>query len=191
MDLVPVNVFAELLLSNLKVANVHAILDSDSAIPLYRCVFSWSTWSKTFLSVLLYSIVSSIGVYLPARVVQLSDDWGRKFDLSHDMLFAALIAFVAIFYFGAVVPTYAIFIRVAASILPPKKGTREKKSRAIGILGAWISLPWSNLFSFYKSLAGVFVMEIGVTIVLCLLTLAHFSIEHQDGAAQFLIKYLG
>jgi hypothetical protein len=191
MDLFPVNVVAELLLSNLKVANVHAILDPDSAIPLYRRVFSWSTWSKTFFSVLLYSIVSSIGFYLPARVVQLSDDWGREVDLSHEMLCAALIAFVAILYFSAVIPTYAVFIRVAASTLPPKKGTREKGSRAIGIFGAWFSLPWSNLFSFYKSLAGVFVMELGVAIVLCLLTLAHFPIERQDDVAQFLIKYLG
>ncbi|KAJ5683683.1 uncharacterized protein N7477_000028 [Penicillium maclennaniae] len=103
-----------------------------------------------------------------------------------EMQTCAILLIIAMLYFGAVVPAYAIFLRVAAYNCP-----EEKRNRPAGIKSAWNSLPSSNLLSFYKSLALVLAMEFGVTIVIFMLTLAHFPVYHHDDVAQLFVKYLG
>lgn len=176
------NVTTELLLLNLKVANVHAILAQHSETPYYRRILSWSTWSKTFPAMLLYSIASSICFYLPAYLIHLSGVWGGELKVSENMQFASVLSTITILYFGAMVPAYAIFIRVAAS---------AQENGPISIKSAWQSFPWSARFYFFKSLAEVLVMEIGVSIVLFVFVLAHFHPELHDDVVQFLVKYAG
>lgn len=67
------NIMTELLLSTLKVANVHIIIykldHSRTQIPsLVRYIFSLSIWLRTFPAALLYSICSSVCFYLPLYV---------------------------------------------------------------------------------------------------------------------------
>lgn len=171
------NMATELLVSNLKVANVHAILCQHSDIPYYRRTLSWSTWSKTFPAMLLYSIASSICFYLPAYLIQL----GGELKVSENMQFASAVFTITTLYFGAVVPAYAIFIRVAASA----------QNGPMSIKTAWQNFPWSARFYFFKSLAEVLVMEIGVSIVLFVFVLAHFHPELHDDVLQFFVKYAG
>jgi hypothetical protein len=89
---------------------------------------------------------------------------------------------MVILYFGAVVPAYAIFIRVAAS---------ANENRHLGIESAWQSFPWSARFYFFQKLAEVLVLEICVSVVLFVFVLAHFHPELHDDVIQFFVKYAG
>lgn len=91
-----------------------------------------------------------------------------------------MLATVVILYFGAVVPTWAIFLRIAAS-------TQENGS----IKSAWQGFPWPARLQFFKLLGEVFVLETGVCIVVFVLVLAHFHPELHDDVLQFLVKYFG
>lgn len=105
---------AELLLSNLKVTNVHAILSQHIRV-LYRRIISRSTSCKTFPATLLYSMASSVCFYIPVYLIKLLGAVDRELEVSDNIQFTSFVATTAAFYFGAVVPTYAVFIRVAAS----------------------------------------------------------------------------
>ncbi|KAJ5219208.1 uncharacterized protein N7498_001307 [Penicillium cinerascens] len=87
-----------------------------------------------------------------------------------------------IFYFGAVVPTYAIFIRVAAS---------AQGNGSMNIKSAWKGFPWSARVHFFKLLAEVLVMETVVSTILFVLVLGHFHLELHDDVLKFFVKYFG
>lgn len=84
--------------------------------------------------------------------------WGGELKVSEDIQFASVLSTIAILYFGAVVPAYAIFIRVAAS---------AQEHRPTSIKSAWQSFPLSARFYFVKSLAEVLVMKICVYCFMC------------------------
>ena len=80
------------------------------------------------------------------------------------------------------VPAYAVFIRVAAS---------AQGGGSLDIKTAWQSFPWSSRLDFFKLLAEVLVLEIGVCIVLSLFVRAYFQPELHDDILQFFMKYAG
>lgn len=178
------NVTSELLLSNLKVANVHAAITQDERISYTRYIFSRNTWSKCLQATLLYSIASSIGFYLPVFLFRILGARGGDYGVSEGVQCAVVLSAIAILYFGAVVPAYATFIRVAASAV----GTTPQSTC---IRSAWKSFPWSARFSFSKILAEVLVVEIGVSIVLYAFVLSLFHPALHDDVVQFFVKYAG
>lgn len=100
--------------------------------------------------------------------------------MSEDMHLIFMLASVVIAYFGAVVPTWAIFLRIAAS-------TQENAS----IKSAWQGFPWPARLQFFKLLGEVFVLETSVCIVLFVFVLAHFHPELHDDVLQFFVRYSG
>jgi hypothetical protein len=63
---------------------------------------------------------------------------------------------MSIVYFLAVVPTYAIFIRVAASAVHVQAGSSARRTQSTGsIKSAWESFHWPDLWSFAGILAMV------------------------------------
>jgi hypothetical protein len=178
------NVTAELLLSNLKVANIHAAITTNSSIPYTRHIFSGTAWSKCFRATILYSVASSIGFYLPVMLVRLLGVWGGDYGVSEGVQCAIVLSAIVILYFGAVVPAYATFIRVAASAV-------GDSPQAPGIKRSWQSFPWSARLQFCKILAEVLVVEIGVSIVLYAFVLLLVHPALHDDVAQFFVKYSG
>lgn len=176
------NLTAELLLSNLKVANIHAILAPTPVSPHYPRIPTWSMWARTLPALLLHSIASSICFYLPVYVIRLGGTLGEQLGVSQSTQLACVLTTILLSYFGAVVPTYAIFIRVAAS---------AQRNESMSIMGAWKSFPWSARVKFFEQLAEVLVMEAAVAIVLFVSVLAHFHPELHDAVFQFFVKYLG
>lgn len=172
---------AELLLSYLKVANVHTIIDKLSTISRFKLFFSLSDWSKLFPAILLYSIASSLCFYIPVYLVKLLGTGAVELEISENMQFASIVASIGILYFGAVVPSYAVFIRVAAS----------QGNESMDIRSAWQSFPWSARLRFFKLLGETLVFETGVCIVLFVFVLAYFHPELHDDVLQFFIKYAG
>jgi hypothetical protein len=170
------NIAVELLLSNLKLANIRAITTRQSGFPYHRHIPSWSTWSKTFPAILLYSIASSACFYLPIYLVRLLG----ALEVSEDTHIIFILATIVLLYFGAVIPTYAIFIRIAAS-------TQENGS----IKSAWQGFPWPARLQFFKLLGEVFVLETGVCIILFVFVLAHVHPELHDDVCQLFVKYFG
>lgn len=170
------NITVDSLLSSLKVANIHAILAQRSNLPFYRHISAWTTWSKIFPAFLLYTVTSSTCFYLPVYFITLAG----VLEVSETTLTIYILATIVILYFGAVIPTYAIFIRVAAS-------TQEDGS----IKSAWQGFPWPARLQFFKVLAEVLVLETGVCIVLFVLVLAHVHPELYDDVCQLLVRYFG
>ena len=98
------------------------------------------------------------------------------------MQVVCILAIILVLYFGTVVPTYAIFIRVAAS---------AQGNGSMNIKSAWQGFPRSARVHFFKLLVEVLVMETGVSIILFVFVLAHFHPELHDDVLQFFVKYSG
>lgn len=190
------NVMADMLLSTLKVANVHFIISQhlrpkEERPTILRFVFSLSIWWRTFPAALVHSVCSSVCFYVPIHagrplLLELGED-----DTLAGLKVGAVVVLIATLYFAAVVPSYAIFIRVAASALPLQKTSKEKAEEYGGIFETWQSFPPLARFKFFKSLAGVLVMEAIMAFVLsaCVLLLFH-PLLHRD-VILFLVKYAG
>lgn len=131
---------------------------------------------------LLYSIAPSLCFYLPVYLIKWAGSLGRELEISEDMQLVCVLAVILILYFGAVVPTYAIFIRVAAS---------AQGNGSMNIKSAWQGFPRSARVHFFKLLAEALVMETGVSIIIFVFVLAHFHPELHDDVLQFLVKYFG
>jgi hypothetical protein len=98
------------------------------------------------------------------------------------MQFASIVATIAILYFGTVVPAYSVLIRVTAS---------AQGGGSLDIKTAWQSFPWSARLHFFKLLAEVLALEIGLCMSLSLLVLANFHPKLHDDILQFFMKYAG
>ncbi|PYH63789.1 uncharacterized protein BO88DRAFT_439189 [Aspergillus vadensis CBS 113365] len=174
---------AELLLSYLRVANVLTILRQHSkTLPHSRYIPTWSMWSKAFTSILLYSTASSICFYLPTYLIQLAGSLNERLGVSETVQFISLLGTIVVLYFGMVVPTYAIFIRVTAS---------AQRGESMTIRGAWQGFPWSSRVHFFKLLGEVLFLEAGVTVVLVLSVLGLCHPTVHDDVFQLFVKYFG
>ncbi|KAJ5727463.1 hypothetical protein N7493_005283 [Penicillium malachiteum] len=191
-----------MLLSTLKVAHVHFIISQHLRLgpkeerpAILRSVFSLSIWWRTAPAALVHSVCSSLCFYVPIHAGRplLLELGELEDDTLGGLKVGAVVVLIATLYFAAVVPSYAIFIRFAASALPLKK-TRTSKEKAEeygGIYGAWQSFSPLALFKFFKPLASVLVMEAILAFVLsvCVLLLFH-PLLHRD-VILFFVKYAG
>lgn len=87
-----------------------------------------------------------------------------------------------VLYFGMVVPTYAIFIRVTAS---------AQRGESMTIRGAWQGFSWSSLVHFLKLLGEVLFLEAGVTVVMVVSVLALCHPIVHDDVFQLFVRYFG
>lgn len=185
------NTSTELLLLNLKVANLYAILAQNPGIPFYRTILSWSVWVNPFPAGFLYCIASSISFYLPAHLFHQLEPWREDVKISQEVRFAAIIATIIILYYGTVVPAYAIFIRVVASSLPPQNDSKAKENVHLGIKSAWQTFSWSARIFFFRTLAKVLLLEVAFSGVLFMLVLMLFDPNLYNDVAIFFLKYAG
>ncbi|KAJ5915429.1 hypothetical protein N7466_011362 [Penicillium verhagenii] len=191
------NVAIEMLLSNLKVANVHAILTEPSRvqIPFTRRVLSWAMWKKNFSAALLYSTASSICFYLAVHMFLLFSTFNGDDSNSYRLVMIGIaLAVMVVLYFVAVVPSYAVFIRVAASTVEYRDSRSIEKTE--GVKGTWGSFHWLDFRRFSGILAQVLGLEMIVATCLSLLIVSLLTFEEyplnldmQDTAVRFIIRY--
>lgn len=185
------NVIAELHLSTLKMLNIHAIISQPLKGSYFKRVFDFSMWLKLFPASLLHSLGLSICFYLPVHVNRLYGITDGKANPYGEKEFAKVFALMVALYFGISVPCYAIFIRVAASLLAREDGSQAKVDADLSIWRAWKTLSWSDYIAFVRLLAVVLALEIGISVAIfwSVMTLFHPAL-HNDVAA-FFVKYAG
>ncbi|RAH59321.1 hypothetical protein BO85DRAFT_268561 [Aspergillus piperis CBS 112811] len=177
------NLTVELFLSYLRVANVLTILRQHSKTLPYSCrIPTWSMWSKAFTSILLYSTASSVCFYLPIYLIRLAGSLDERLGVSETVQFISLLGTIMVLYFGFVVPTYAIFIRVSAS---------AQRGESMTIRGAWQGFSWSSRVHFYQLLGEVLFLEAGVTVVMILSVFALGHPTVHDDVFQLFVRYFG
>lgn len=191
------NIMAELLLSTLKVANVHIIISEldpsrTRMLSPFRCIFSLSIWLTIFPATLLYSICSSTCFYLPLYVGRsMFDQIGQDGRDSHDWQLGMIAVLIAVLYFGLVVPSYAIFIRVAGSTLPLQRNSKYTVDKDIGLYGAWQSFPWPSQIAFFKLHVNVLILETGLGWAMSIFVFALCHPALYTDVARFFSKYAG
>jgi hypothetical protein len=188
------SIMAELLLSTLKVANVHIILSKLSrtqTLSPFRCIFSASIWFRIFPAALLHSICSGTCFYFSLYVSRLLFVEIGQVGYDHGWKFGMIAALIAALYFGAVVPSYAVFIRVAGSTIPVQRDSGYLVDKDISIYGAWQSFSSSGRIGFFKLLADVLMMEICLGFAMCVFVLMLFHPAIHSDVARFFAKYAG
>lgn len=196
MNLFLLNVTAELLLSTLKVANVHVIISQhsrtqDLRVSIFRHIFSVSIWFRTFPAALLYSVCLSICFYLPIYISRLVFFEIGDFKTHQGFKAAVTLGLTAVLYFCSVVPSYAVYIRVAASALSVQKDLRRRVDTCLSISTAWQSFSRSARISFFKSLASVLAMEMCLGLILATYVFLLFHPALHPDVVLFFVKYAG
>jgi hypothetical protein len=183
------NAVIETILSNLHVALVHIIISRPSPKRFYQRIPGLNSWIKIAPIAALSSVATSADFYLP---LGLSRFFG-KLDGSHPIPLARglceitiILISTALVYFAAVAPARAIFIRVAASMLPEQDKPIVAFDRTFGgkvvlvalggsgkvsIPDAWSSFHWNARVRYLKVLAMVFVLEVVCWFLLILFVL--------------------
>ncbi|RHZ55339.1 hypothetical protein CDV55_101055 [Aspergillus turcosus] len=172
------NAVIETLLSNLHVALLHIIISRPSPKRFYQRIPGFSSWIQIAPIAALSSVATSADFYLPLGLIRLFG----KLDGSHPIPMARglceiaiILISTALLYFAAVAPARAIFIRVAASMLPEQDQPIVAFDRTFGgkvvpvVLGgsgkvsisdAWSSFDWAARVRYLKVLAKVFALEV-------------------------------
>lgn len=176
-----VNFIAEVLLANLQMAWVHIVISEPSAKRFYQRIPGRKEWVKIApVAALQYLAVGAV-FYLPLALVKLFGGWDaiRKPDDSvpaaHTIckLFGIVVG-PTLLAFLVAIPAQAIFIRVAASMLPEEYETIVPFDRSFGgkvvpaILGgsgkvsvadAWRTFDWPARVRYVKVIGKVFAIE--------------------------------
>lgn len=187
-----VSVICDLALSTLKVANVHAIINKHPQVPLHRRVLNQSTWFDIFPAALLYSTASNLSLYLTMYAIRTLGFLDHDFsDVSRNTALYIVFATATVTYFGAMLPAYAIFIRVAASMEPLQDNANRQELGYLDIKSAWQSLHEFAFRQFIELFGGIFVIEWVARHVGALFSLLFFPEHRYDEVGLFFIKYAG
>lgn len=185
------SVIFELVLSTFKVANVHAILNLHPQVSLYRRTFNQSMWFDIFPATLLYATASNTCFYLTICALRALGFMDHQFTVvSRKTALYIVLAIYEITYLGGLLPAYAIFLRIAAS-LNPDQASHSQATRHLSIKGAWLTLSWSTLARLVAMFFSVFFSEFLAVCCMGLFSLIYFP-EHRYGeVGLFFIKYFG
>lgn len=185
------SVIFESVLSPLKVAHVHKILNLHPQISLRQRIFNQSIWFDVFPATLLYSTVSSFSFYLIIYALRNLGFVDHEFTIvSRQIALCIVFALYGITHFGGTVPAYAVFMRVAASV-DPTHDNPNHATRTMDIKGAWRSLSGSILALPFGVMYLVSVWKFLAAMCMGLFSLIYFP-EHRYGeVGLFFAKYFG
>lgn len=153
------SVISDMLLSTLKVANVHTVLNLHRQISLHQRIFNRKIWFDIFQVALLHSIACNVDFYFAVfAILKLGFENHEVTVLSHEIsIYYVVFVLYGFTYFGAMVPSYAIFIRLAASMRPFPE--HRYRARNQSIERAWETMPPHDLRLFLKAFHIVFILE--------------------------------
>jgi hypothetical protein len=184
------SVILDLVLSTLKVANVHTVLNLRSRIPLHRRIFNQSIWFDIFPATLLYSTAWNSCFYLTIYAIRTLGFVDGEFTMvSRDIALYIVFATFGVLYFGTMVPAYAIFVRVAVSVISFQE--RGQMTRDLSIKGAWEGLSRSTLGMLLGVFHMVFIYEFVAVACILLCSLIYFPEHRYDEVGRFFVKYAG
>ncbi|GIJ85572.1 hypothetical protein Asppvi_004431 [Aspergillus pseudoviridinutans] len=183
------NAVIETLLSNLHVALLHIIISRPSPKRFYQRIPGLSSWIQIAPIAALSSVATSADFYLPLGLIRF---FGER-DGSHAIPKATglceiviILISTALLYFAAVAPARAIFIRVAASMLPEQDKPIVAFDRTFGgkvipvVLGgsgkvsipdAWRSFHWAARVRYLNAFAKAFALQVVCWFLLVLFVL--------------------
>ena len=181
----------ELVLSTLKVANLHGILNLHQQVSLRRRIFNQSIWFDVFLATLLYATASASCFYLTIYALRSLGFADHQFTVvSRKTALYISFATYQITFFVCVVPAYAIFTRVAAS-LNPFPISHSQAIRHMDIKSAWLGLSWSTLFNLLEVQFPVFCLELLAVLCMGLFALVYIPEKGYGEAGLLFVKYFG
>ncbi|KAJ5336477.1 uncharacterized protein N7506_004499 [Penicillium brevicompactum] len=190
------SVIFESVLSPLKVANIQSILNLHPQVSLRRRTLNQSVWFDIFPATLLHSTASSFCFYITVYAIRtLGFVEGEFTSVARKTALYMVFSLYGVTYVGGTVPTYAVFMRVAASVNP----THDSQNHATGtidIKGAWRSLSWSTLTMLLANMYFVAVLKYVAVMCMALFSIIHF-VDHSSGysgfrdAGFFFAKYYG
>lgn len=183
------SVISDMLLSTLRVANVHTVLNLHWQISLHRRIFNWKIWVEIFPVALLHSIASNVDFYFAAfAVLRLGFENHEVILLSQKISIYYVIFFLYGFtYFGAMVPMYAIFIRLAASMRPfPEHRHRARQSME----RAWETMSPRDLRLFLKAFRIVFPLECAAMGWMMFFCRSYVPAQMHDQLGLMFVKYM-
>lgn len=93
--------------------------------------------------------------------------------------YSSPFALYGVTYVGGTVPTYAVFMRVAASV-NPTHDSQNHPTGTIDIKGAWRSLTWSTLTMLLANMYFVAVLKYVAVMCMALFSIIHF-VDHSSG----------
>ena len=168
------------LLAPLQMAWVHAVISEPSPKRWYQRIPSYKSWTKIVPAAVFEQTVAGAAFFLPLALTQGLGGW-EAFNSSPDMPPAkaalhafAIVAGPSLLAFFATIPARAIFVRVAASMLPeddeaivPFDRTFGGKvapailggSGKLGIVDAWKTFDRPAFVRYVKVIFKVFAIE--------------------------------
>lgn len=174
------DIVSDVLLANLSMAWVHIVISEPSTKRFYQRIPGFKSWTRIAPVAALKTVVTGAAFYLPLGLVVLISGWDA-FDSSpelsnpkHVVQLLAIIVLPSLLCFLVAVPAHAVFIRVAASMLPEEDEAIVPFDRSfggkvvpailggsgmVGIKDAWTTFDWPARVRFLKVCAKVLGLE--------------------------------
>lgn len=175
-----VQIVVGVILAPLQLAWVHIIISEPSPKRFYQRIPGRKAWAKIAPVAAFEHALTGLGFYLPMAVAMSLGGW-EAFNSSPDMPTAkstchalAVVAGPSILGFLVSIPARAVFVRVAASMLPEEDEAIIPFDRSfggkvvpsilggsgkLGIVDAWRTFDRAALFRYLKVLGKVFAIE--------------------------------
>ena len=173
------------LLAPLQLAWVHTVISEPSPKRWYQRIPSYKTWKRIIPASVFETTVTGAAFFLPLALAKGIGGWG-VFNSSSDMPphkaachAFAVIAGPSLLTFLVSIPARAIFVRVAASMLPEEDEAIVPFDRSFGgkvvpailggsgalsIVDAWKTFDRSAFLRFVKVIFKVFAIEFALTL---------------------------
>lgn len=173
-------IVSEVLLANLSMAWVHIVISEPSTKRFYQRIPGFKSWTRIAPVAALKTLATGVAFYLPLGLVVMISGWDA-FDSSpelsnpkHVLQLIAIIIVPSLCCFLVAVPAHAIFIRVAASMLPEEDEAIVPFDRSfggkvvpailggsgmVGIKDAWTTFDWPARVRFVKICGKVLGLE--------------------------------
>ncbi|PYH46982.1 uncharacterized protein BP01DRAFT_292949 [Aspergillus saccharolyticus JOP 1030-1] len=187
-----VGVIGAALLANLRLAWVHIVISEPSPKRFYQRIGGFKVWQRIAPVAALEQAVISGAMYIPLVVVKaiygldglMAPADGDAFPTKTILAICGILAVAGSLSLAASIPARAIFLRVAASMLPEEDEAIVPFDRSYGgkvqpaILGgigrlsisdAWKTLDRPALTRFVKAIFKALAIEVGVTMFFSLL----------------------
>lgn len=187
-----IHLLVDVAAANLQMGWVHIVISEPSPKKFYQRIPGWKEWPKIAPVVALQHLAITASFYLPLAVVQFLGGWDvvkasndSTVPAAHALCkIAAVLVGPALLALFMAIPAYAVFVRVAASMLPEDHEAIVPFDRSYGgivvpailggsgkvsIMEAWRTFDWAGRIRFFKIVAKVFAIElvlmIGVVLV--------------------------
>lgn len=202
-----IHLIVDVAAANLQMAWVHIVISEPSPKRFYQRIPGLKEWPKIAPVVALQHLAITASFYLPLALVQVFGGWDavRSNDdtvsATHALCnVAAVLVGPALLALFVAIPAYAIFVRVAASMLPEDHEAIVPFDRSyggkvvpailggsgkVGILDAWRTFDWAGRIRFFKVVGKVFAIELVLIISMVLVFLGQMYAMGPESSRAF------